>query len=789
MFTTLLFCISVSASPAITDADWSSMGGYRGIDGDVKAIVTDGSGNIYAGGSFNVTGKILAHNIAGWDGTEWCALGSGMNGDVLALAVDDSGNVYAGGVFTVAGGIPAHYIARWNGTDWCALGDGVGNDTSAYVAAITIGQSGNVYVGGRFATAGGVTASNIAQWDGTAWSALGSGLHGSYRAPSNSVTQQAYVCALTTDSSGNLYAGGWFDSTGTTVVNTVARWDGKTWHPIGGGMPSRNTWDFPCVKALVCDVSGKLYAGGDFFLAGNTTAGGIAEWDGEMWHALDTAMTVSATSLAFDGLGTLYALDKLHYLRKWNGSSWEKVTWPYIGSISAITFDEKGTLYLGGRNPELTVEPNFASWDGSTWKVLGNGIDGIIRSLTVDNAGALYAIGQFSVIGGTSARGIARWNGSTWSAFADDRVGNIHEIASDNSGYIYVGGTFDSIGGIAARSIARWDGTTWSALDSGINGSVYSLAIDNSGNLYAGGSFDIAGEIAVQHVAKWNGTAWCDLGYRPEKSWYVYDMVTDKNGNLYIGGHYSPSEDRFISFVAQWDGSSWNNIPVDFDFGISDLAVDSKGILYAAGHDDDDYQPMSSIAQWDGSSWSALGTGLYSSVHALAVDRSDNLYAGGVFRKIGGVEVNYIAQWNGSSWNTLGSGVNHYVNTLAMDRANMLYVGGYFSVAGGNASACIARCAINEGSSLEPRGIENALPFSSFYDSSKNHVHFILEKTVDVMCNLYTLDGREVFRFNKKFISGEQIIKLPDSSIGRGMYIVRVRYGNTSEVLQVMVTQ
>ncbi|MGB9613419.1 MAG: chitobiase/beta-hexosaminidase C-terminal domain-containing protein, partial [Candidatus Margulisiibacteriota bacterium] len=48
----------------------------------------------------------------------WQALGSGMNGSVYALAVDSSGNLYAGGSFTTAGGVSANRIAKWNGSSW-----------------------------------------------------------------------------------------------------------------------------------------------------------------------------------------------------------------------------------------------------------------------------------------------------------------------------------------------------------------------------------------------------------------------------------------------------------------------------------------------------------------------------------------------------------------------------------------------------------------------------------------------------------------------------------------------
>jgi len=62
-------------------------GGIPGEDDAIGAVVVDGSGNLYIGGSFTVVGGAVANSIAKWDGNIWTALGSGMNDIVLALAV------------------------------------------------------------------------------------------------------------------------------------------------------------------------------------------------------------------------------------------------------------------------------------------------------------------------------------------------------------------------------------------------------------------------------------------------------------------------------------------------------------------------------------------------------------------------------------------------------------------------------------------------------------------------------------------------------------------------------
>src|SRR5438309_1977221 len=75
-----------------------------------------------------------------------------------------------GGLFTMAGGTAANYIAKWNGSSWTALGSGL---SFAVRRSAVLGT--NLYAGGGFTTAGGSAATNIAKWNGSSWTALGSG--------------------------------------------------------------------------------------------------------------------------------------------------------------------------------------------------------------------------------------------------------------------------------------------------------------------------------------------------------------------------------------------------------------------------------------------------------------------------------------------------------------------------------------------------------------------------------------------------------------------------------------
>ncbi|MDT9121901.1 hypothetical protein RSW84_31075, partial [Escherichia coli] len=61
----------------------------------------------------------------------------------------------------------------------------------------------------------------------------------------------------------SLYAGGSFTSSGSTLINNIAQWNGSSWLPLGEGLTYDNGED-GTVYALALDNAGNIYAGGSF---------------------------------------------------------------------------------------------------------------------------------------------------------------------------------------------------------------------------------------------------------------------------------------------------------------------------------------------------------------------------------------------------------------------------------------------------------------------------------------------------------------------------------------------
>jgi trimeric autotransporter adhesin len=603
------------------------------------------------------------------------------NGDLPVYATAVNGNdLYLAGDFLYAGGLIVNHIVKWDGTHWSALGTGM-NDRITAIAF----YNGVLYAGGWFTKAGGIPANHIAKWDGSQWSALGDGITGAdWWTTVNAI---AFI-------GNDVYAGGDFNHAGKLTVRNLAKWNGTEWSAVYGGTEG-------VVNALAV-MGTDLYVGGEFGYAGpypnGTYAACIAKYDGSKWYPLGSGMDDYVLTITFHGTD-LYAGGffktsggiTTNYIAKWDGSQWSSLNSPMFGpedetSVHSIAFIGND-VYAGGSysisGPPYPYDlQNIAKWDGTKWSEVGMGFQGYdwyttVYTLAIQGT-TLYAGGYFSRAGINYLHNIAKFDGTQWLQF-----GNGFGNGMDNAAYslavvggdLYAGGSFTRAGDIAANYIAKWDGTQWSQTAGGASGDVYATLAVGS-DLYISGSFTLVGkypnQVEAQGVAKWNGSQWISLKPYPN-FWTMLSLATD-GINVYAGGN--------VGYLNKWDGTKWTSVGGGTNGyeGVKAMTFIGND-LYAGG----DFTKAggidaSRIAKWDGTQWSPLGSGVNGQVRALLAYGND-LIVGGDFTKAGGNPVGYLAKWDGSTWSEFGGGMDNWVRSLALIDG-VIYAGGGFTKAG-----------------------------------------------------------------------------------------------------------
>ncbi|WP_223827677.1 T9SS type A sorting domain-containing protein [Hymenobacter armeniacus] len=694
------------------DEYWQPGFGMAGTNNTVRTVVRSGT-NIYIGGDFSTVGNVVARNIARWGGTSWSSLGNGAangtNGPVYALLAVGT-DLYVGGRFTQAGGITARSVAKWSSANWTSLGTGIGTNSTqtALVLALAIIGS-DLYVGGNFYQAGNTSASSVAMWDGTAWSALGTSLSNGV---SGLIPEIDAMAVVGTD----LYVGGSFTAAGGVSANRIAKWNGSTWSALGTGIGTLNNGG---VWALL-PVGTDLYVGGGFSVAGGVTVDCLAKWNGSSWsrvggagfangqsNGIVTGLAFVGTELYITGAFRQSAGAVADFTARWDGTTWRGVGTGLSGTIGAAAYSllvVANEVYVGGKF--LTAggsrADNIARWNGTNWSPLSpnmaaaNGLDAVVFSLGIAGNNTVYAGGLFQQAGGVVAEGIARWNGASWSSLPSGSYSGgmqVRAIAVAGTD-VYVGGIFHNVGTVPAEYVAKWNGTTWSSLgtgtSNGVNSYVYALAVVGS-DLYVGGNFTQAGGNSANYVAKWNGTNWSSLGPagangvgNPNSA--AVQALAVVGTDLYVGGLFNRAGSTTVSNIARWNGTAWSSVGTGVSGSVLALAV-AGNIVYAGGFfNQAGGVPANQVARWDGTAWSSLGSGPANGltsqgyVQALAVVGSD-LYAGGFFTQVGGVATQNLARWDGTSWSRVGTGTNGAVYALAAV-GNQLYAGGSFTAVG-----------------------------------------------------------------------------------------------------------
>lgn len=219
--------VSASSIAKWDGSNWSALG--SGINDTVKALVVIND-ELYAAGNFKDIGGITANNIAKWDGKSWSSLGNGLNIDIHSLAVIGS-DLYAGGKKKDHdmddAAVDLKNIVKWDGSSWSTLGNGLNIDinTLAVIGA-------DLYAGGKKKDYDWDEAvgdlKNIVKWDGISWSTLGNGLNIDIN------TLAVFGSDLYAGGLKKKKDMDWDEAAGD--LNNIAIWDGTNWSALGTGM-------------------------------------------------------------------------------------------------------------------------------------------------------------------------------------------------------------------------------------------------------------------------------------------------------------------------------------------------------------------------------------------------------------------------------------------------------------------------------------------------------------------------------------------------------------------------
>jgi len=808
---------------------WDPQFGMNGLNfgADVRAIAVAGD-EIYVGGRFLTANGHIANNIAMWNGRTWDTLGEGVDDAVYTIAVSGP-NVYVGGAFRTAGGIEASRIAVWNRTTrtWSRLGEGIGGHRLAYVATMAL-DGDDLYVGGRFLTAGRLVSVNVAKWHDNRWERVGTGTNG-------------YVFTMALQGN-DLYVGGRFTVAGDKPVERIARVDRATneWYDIGG-VRSRDSG----YVGAIAEHDGIIYVGGRFQTVGpsETTVNGIARYDivTRTWYAMGSGLLfhgkladIYATVVhenhlyvggTFDGVDTL---TKGTTYRAYNLARWDVTAgqWDLMKGDPAASSAFSSGVSKSQSNPYVT-----AIAIGPHGKVvLGGNFDYVGPFRTPED-------GYFNgVSGNVAAYGVCSFDGEYTWAFLGSRItggtGGVQAIAISGDD-LFIGGSFSQAGSIPAGNLARWNHTTgkWTGIGSGVNGLVRSIAISGD-DLYVGGLCHVTVDSArIYNLMRWNMSSrrWDSLGVTPYRFNDQVNCVAATEGKLYVGSGQG---------IHLWDGNEWSPLGSNVDAPVRTISVDGDRIYVGGDFSHAGDMEASAIAVWNSTTgtWSSLGSGVVGMVEAILIDgdmvyvggffslpgetaqtniavwdtRSErwqalgsgidgivetltlldgDLVAGGEFRTIDGRTVNNVARWDGSVWQPVGQGVTRgngtaFVTALAT-LGDDLYVGGEFTLAGSIPSYNLGRWRTATSISTVERTprttTEPGLWIAPNPASSASSIRFRLDRAEHVSLALYDMAGRRVaLLVDGPIEAGEHIVELENKGIPPGTYLCGMRSDTTS---------
>jgi hypothetical protein len=330
---------------------------------------------------------------------------------------------YMGGWFSFADAPEMSGIARWDGFAWRDVGVGlvpaISNASGVWTMCVgpdvarTDGRQA-LYVGGSFASIGGVPAKFVAKWDGERWSAMGD------------LTGAVVFALQFHDFDGPGPQPARLAAAGSIGTNLVLYWDGSAWQPVGA-YPGR-----PVQSMTAFDPDGDGPSPSMLFVCTNQgTSSKIAWFDGSVWRDSSAPDYPRIFAVDPDGAGPepqrLYAAGSGSYVdgAYEGGGVWQRNftsnSWEFIG-LGNSQVNLLCAMDLDGPGPAPTRL--VAGRSGGIWSL----IDGQWQQFTTASGPPPFYAAQ---------------------SFDDDGAG-------PREPSLFFGGALTGIDGMPATAIARY---------------------------------------------------------------------------------------------------------------------------------------------------------------------------------------------------------------------------------------------------------------------------------------------------------------------------------------------
>lgn len=562
------------------------------VNGEVLAVVEDGSGGFYLGGDFTTVGGLSRNNLAHIQpdrsvNPNW---NPGADGAVTALVVGER-TVFAAGDFTHIGTRAQSYLAALDAATGQVSPWNPQVDRPQEIEALAIYRQ-TVLVGGSFSRIGGQSRNGLAALS----------METGQATPWNPAPTGGQVLALAV-AGDTVYVGGTFTLMGIRGPGFAAAVDAITGAASSNWDPAPSTGTAVPARVDAIKVMGNtVYLGGRFSVldgedreglgAVDAENGAVTAWNPDLQLSRGggvTALAVAETRIyaagTFGAFIGAQGFDGFVALDPVTGSvlNWDL---EFAGPIHDLAISFRTVYAAGGVVSNGSVpRANLAALDAVTgmpteWNP---GAGGEVYALLA-GTDRLYVGGNFSDLGGLAAQNIAAVDFNTgegrtdWITHAD---GPVFALASAGD-RVYVGGDFSEIQDLPRQRLAAIkDGSVLPGWDPSPGATVRTILATES-LVYVGGDFtDVGGAPYLRLAAigmDGRPTIW-----NPAANNAVQSLALSGN-TLFVGGRFTKIAGDIRNRLAAFNTSTsaletWNP---NADGAVLALALRS-GLLYAGG--------------------------------------------------------------------------------------------------------------------------------------------------------------------------------------------------------------